>query len=63
MAGKSPNPDDKGRCSRCPVSKRIPVDEAEPKRRRYLFCTQYQGWCKEVAWNCDAPSYLNNVAK
>jgi hypothetical protein len=63
MAGKLPDIRDKGRCSRCPKSTRIPVDESKPKERLYLFCTKYQDFCLAVAWNCIEPSYLERKAK
>lgn len=64
MAGKLPNPKDKGRCSRCNLSALLVeispgVWEESSKmtkrvkhRRQHLYCTKYKKACYSVAWNC-----------
>lgn len=52
MAGKLPNPKDKGRCARCSLSVRYKQERREGPPKTHLWCTRYNNYCQYVAWNC-----------
>lgn len=52
MAGKLPRADDRGRCSRCRLSVKVPHKGTNGESRFHWECSKYGDWCKRVAWNC-----------
>lgn len=49
MAGKLPNPRDKGRCTRCPHSVKKAYENKNGEERKHLECKKYGDWCQRVA--------------